>query len=198
MEEILASIRRIISEDDKPEGEASASSAASGDVLELTEVAEEEEEAPAEDAAEEPPAEVEADAGESAPEEAAAEEESASSIDDVLNEIDTDDELELRDESEMAPAVEAPRPTQPPPTDASLLERATTASAVGSLSSLVAAVDRAHGGTTLGDGNRTIEDLLKEVMRPMVKEWLDANLPSLTERLVRREIERLARYADDD
>ena len=44
-----------------------------------------------------------------------------------------------------------------------------------------AAVDRAHGGTTLGDGNRTIEDLLKEVMRPMVKEWLDANLPTMTQ-----------------
>jgi cell pole-organizing protein PopZ len=79
-----------------------------------------------------------------------------------------------------------------------LLATETTAAAVGTLSGLVAAVDRAHGGSVLGDGNRTIEDLVKEVMRPMVKAWLDENLPSLTERLVRREIERLARHAEDD
>jgi cell pole-organizing protein PopZ len=40
---------------------------------------------------------------------------------------------------------------------------------------------------------RTIEDLTKELLRPMVKEWLDDNLPTLVERLVREEIERVAR-----
>jgi len=189
MEEILASIRRIISEDDKPEGQAKASD----DVLELTEVAEEEQKAPAEEPVEEAAAEP---AEEPAPAEEAAEE---SSIDDVLDEVDTDDELELRDESGNAPVAAPPPPAAAfQSADAGLLERQTAAAAVGNLSSLVAAVDRAHGGTTLGDGNRTIEDLLKEVMRPMVKEWLDANLPSLTERLVRREIERLARQAEHD
>ena len=79
-----------------------------------------------------------------------------------------------------------------------VLAAQTAAATGGVLSSLVDAVDRAHGGSTLGDGNRTIEDLVKEVMRPMVKEWLDENLPDLTERLVRREIERLARRAEDD
>ena len=45
--------------------------------------------------------------------------------------------------------------------------------------------------------NRTLEDLVKEIMRPMIKEWLDSNLPPLVERLVGREIDRLARRAED-
>ena len=37
----------------------------------------------------------------------------------------------------------------------------------------------------------TIEDLVREEMRPLLKEWLDTHLPPLVERLVRAEIERL-------
>ncbi|MBM6579295.1 DUF2497 domain-containing protein [Microvirga sp. BT689] len=40
---------------------------------------------------------------------------------------------------------------------------------------------------------QTVEDLMKEMLRPMLKAWLDDNLPSLVERLVRAEIERVAR-----
>lgn len=40
---------------------------------------------------------------------------------------------------------------------------------------------------------RTLEDLVSEMMRPILREWLDANLPPLTERLVREEIERVSR-----
>jgi len=79
-----------------------------------------------------------------------------------------------------------------------LLEAGTAMAAGASLSNLVAAVDQAQGRTPLGDGTRTVEDLVKEVMRPMVKEWLDANLPGLVERLVRKEIERLGRSAEGD
>ena len=39
----------------------------------------------------------------------------------------------------------------------------------------------------------TVEDLMKEMLRPMLKAWLDDNLPPLVERLVREEIERVAR-----
>ncbi|PLX33168.1 MAG: DUF2497 domain-containing protein [Hyphomicrobiales bacterium] len=41
--------------------------------------------------------------------------------------------------------------------------------------------------------SRTLEDLVKELLRPILKEWLDDNLPELVERLVRDEIERVAR-----
>ena len=38
-----------------------------------------------------------------------------------------------------------------------------------------------------------IENLTREMLRPMLKSWLDDNLPSLVERLVRAEIQRVAR-----
>jgi cell pole-organizing protein PopZ len=40
---------------------------------------------------------------------------------------------------------------------------------------------------------QTVEDLMKEMLRPMLKTWLDDNLPSMVERLVRAEIERVTR-----
>jgi cell pole-organizing protein PopZ len=45
----------------------------------------------------------------------------------------------------------------------------------------------------LGGAGRTLEDIVRELMRPMLKTWLDDNLPSMVERLVRAEIERVAR-----
>jgi hypothetical protein len=42
-------------------------------------------------------------------------------------------------------------------------------------------------------GGRTLEDIVKEMLRPMLKEWLDKNLPPLVERYVEREIVRLTR-----
>ncbi len=48
--------------------------------------------------------------------------------------------------------------------------------------------------TVLGSNNtRTLEDLVREMLRPMLKDWLDDNLPTIVERLVRAEIERVAR-----
>ncbi len=44
-----------------------------------------------------------------------------------------------------------------------------------------------------GVQNRSLEDLAQEMLRPMLQEWLDDNLPTLVERLVREEIERVAR-----
>lgn len=47
--------------------------------------------------------------------------------------------------------------------------------------------------TVLNRDARTLEDLVKEMLKPMLKVWLDDNLPPLVERLVRAEIERVAR-----
>lgn len=41
--------------------------------------------------------------------------------------------------------------------------------------------------------SRTLEDLVTDMLRPMLRDWLDANLPPLVERLVREEIERVSR-----
>ena len=42
-------------------------------------------------------------------------------------------------------------------------------------------------------GERPIEDMARDMLRGMLKQWLDDNLPALVERLVREEIERIAR-----
>jgi cell pole-organizing protein PopZ len=58
------------------------------------------------------------------------------------------------------------------------------------------AVDSAFASlthTVLTQNARTLDDLVKDMLRPMLKAWLDDNLPSLVERLVRAEIERVSR-----
>lgn len=62
--------------------------------------------------------------------------------------------------------------------------------------STVAAVDSAFNAlaqTVLSNNARTLEDLVKEMLRPMLKTWLDDNLPNLVEKIVRAEIERVSR-----
>jgi uncharacterized protein len=59
-----------------------------------------------------------------------------------------------------------------------------------------AAVNSAFGTlahTVLVQNAKTLEDLVKEMLRPMLKTWLDDNLPSMVERLVKAEIERVSR-----
>ena len=63
-------------------------------------------------------------------------------------------------------------------------------------SSTMAAVDSAFNSlanTVIGQNARTLEDLVKEMLRPMLKSWLDDNLPGLVDRIVRAEIERVSR-----
>ncbi|WP_306455020.1 DUF2497 domain-containing protein [Pseudovibrio flavus] len=47
--------------------------------------------------------------------------------------------------------------------------------------------------TLLSQNARTLEDLVAEMLRPMLKSWLDQHLPSMVERLVQQEIERISR-----
>jgi uncharacterized protein len=208
MEEILASIRRIISDDDTDEAksdDAKSDDAAvedgveeNDDVLELTDVVEDEEAVQETEPDEEEVAEI-------AEEEAPQSQDDIDSLFDEADSSDTDDEIELVEEEEK-PATDviqevfsepAAKPVAAVAPEGSLLDAAPATAATGSLSGLVAAVDAAHG-TPIGNGNRTIEDLVKEVMRPMIKEWLDDNLPALVDRVVRREVERLSRTAEGD
>lgn len=62
--------------------------------------------------------------------------------------------------------------------------------------STMASVDSAFNAlaqTVLSNNARTLEDLVKEMLRPMLKGWLDDNLPNLVEKIVRSEIERVSR-----
>jgi cell pole-organizing protein PopZ len=81
----------------------------------------------------------------------------------------------------------------PPPAD--YRARPEAAMLSGDTTQAVQAAFNRLAGTVLtrAAGERSIEDLTREMLRGMLKQWLDEHLPSLVERLVREEIERVAR-----
>jgi cell pole-organizing protein PopZ len=84
------------------------------------------------------------------------------------------------------PLQSAPEPAAQPAFDmAQLLSDQASSSVTSAFGQL------AH--TVLSNNARTLEDLVKDMLRPMLKSWLDDNLPTMVERLVRAEIERVAR-----
>ncbi len=189
MEEILASIRRIIADDDASKPPAKAPPK------------------PAEPAvANAPPASSPA---------AAPPEPSRDDMDAMLEDLEEapeqpappEDVLELTE----AMAAPPPEPTQPgfrridPDQDVVFDEvapmpppqlRAPAAHSPLLSNAASAAVHSAFGSlahSVLAQNPRTLEDLVKEMLRPMLKAWLDDNLPVMVERLVRAEIERVSR-----
>lgn len=102
---------------------------------------------------------------------------------------------------EAAPAPEpAPAPAASPPPRASaepelvapetaLVAPETAAAAASSVEGLVRALTERT--MRVRSGGPTIEDIVREELRPLLKSWLDVNLPPLVERLVRVEIERV-------
>ena len=236
MEEILASIRRIISEDgdeeaaaevDAPEALADpepepepevAEVAEEEEVLELTD---EEEVLELTDEVQDDGTVVNLNTGEEVPEDDApdevVEEPQAEDEEEIeLEMVDSDEPTEQPEENiaepeadpepepEAEPEPEPVAVAEPEPVDALAAEAADrlvsenpAMNSVASLSALAAAVDTHRRAVDPSIGPRTIEDLVKDVMRPMIREWLDDNLPSLVERMVGREIERLTREAED-
>jgi cell pole-organizing protein PopZ len=49
----------------------------------------------------------------------------------------------------------------------------------------------------LGNGGVTLEDMVRELLRPILKEWLDENLPYMIERIVKQEIEKMVNRAEN-
>ncbi len=73
---------------------------------------------------------------------------------------------------------------------ASLLTPETATATAGSLGALRRAVADRH--TSLGRNGITLEDMVREELRPILKQWLDSHLPELVERVVRAEVARLS------
>ena len=86
--------------------------------------------------------------------------------------------------SDAGPAVD------PGPGQATLVDTATHAAATSAVGHLVRTLNTARS-TAVHRGGPTLEDMVRDEMRPLLKEWLDANLPALVERLVQVEIERV-------
>lgn len=93
-----------------------------------------------------------------------------------------------------APASAAPEPAPAPPATAerpeALLAPAAAAAAAASVSQLLRAVTTERSAA-VSRGGPTIEEVVREEIRPLLKAWLDAHLPAMVERLVRAEIERV-------
>ena len=88
------------------------------------------------------------------------------------------------------PAYEPPpfyesAPPPPPPPAQQILSRSTVSAVESAFNTLA--------NTVLSNNARTLEDLVREMLRPMLKTWLDDNLPGLVERIVKAEIERVSR-----
>jgi uncharacterized protein len=102
-----------------------------------------------------------------------------------FSKIDPQDDLEF---TEARAAQRHPVPEPPPvemPMPGPILSRSTVNAVESAFNTL------AH--TVLSNNARTLEDLVKEMLRPMLKSWLDDNLPGLVERIVKAEIERVSR-----
>jgi cell pole-organizing protein PopZ len=81
-------------------------------------------------------------------------------------------------------------PEAPPSHDAHLLGAESEAAAAASVGTLLRTLT-AERTTEIHRGGPTIEDLVREGIRPLLKSWLDVHLPPLVERTVRQEIERI-------
>lgn len=168
MEEILASIRRIISEDDAPADEAA-----------------------------EPAAEPEPEAfAEAEPEPAAGHE--AEEEEDVLEltqpfepaqgtvSIGDIDVYAPEAAPEPAPAP-APKPAPKPAVpSAGLVSKNTEAAAASAFGALTS-------NLLVPKSDRTLEDVARDLLRPLLQAWLDENLPGIVEEQVRLEVERISR-----
>jgi hypothetical protein len=163
MEEILASIRRIISEDDAPE-----------------------------------------DAGAAAPEPEPAAAAPAPAPQPAMEEEDNDDVLELTDtweapKSDVVGDIEAYEPEpEPEPAPAPRPAPVAAAPSAGLVSDRTAAAASSAFGALTGaiqvpKSDRTLEDVTRDLLRPLLQAWLDENLPRIVEEQVRIEVERLSR-----
>ncbi|CAN5147499.1 hypothetical protein BH10PSE12_BH10PSE12_17000 [soil metagenome] len=220
MEEILSSIKRIIAEEGEegasiPRGprrgrlevvstqvEAAVPEAEDDDVLELTPAAEdilveetdeesiEETEAvieltpPTFDQPEEPEAtlaeaEIETSAVEQPQEvpETTSEDDQPTVADEVLELTDEIDTEEKVTPSNAAPAISGAQSM------ISVESEIAARHSLSALSSMIVVPET-------GEGN-TVEELVKAMLRPLLKEWLDAKLPGLVEEMVAKEISRI-------
>ena len=164
MEEILASIRKIISDDGPPavpEAAPAEAPAPASDVIELTQMVQDD--GSVVDVKAAPPPEV--------------------------------------------PAMPAEPPPPPPKADApapeTLVSEPAASKSASALSALASTVEIErlasvpHSSTPMGNAGRTLEDMVIELMKPLLKDWLDKNLPGTVDRLVQKEIERISRKSQD-
>ena len=193
MEEILASIRRIISEDEAPAETPAAESA--------PEVAAQAEPEP------KPAAADTVFAALFEPEPAIAVEDDVLELTDRYDAAPTETigDLDVRPaETYQAPEPPAPSPVSTPVSELAydtLVGDSAAASAASAFAGLAASFKKPDPAPAVSTGDlpfvsgNTVEAMVAEMLRPLLKDWLDANLPAIVEAQVRKEVERIARSA---
>jgi uncharacterized protein len=192
MEEILASIRRIIAEDgDAPPAADDKGAGRHDEILELTEVVEEDGTVVSlTPGGKKPLMEPLPPAAPPAPPTPVA----------VLKRAAAPPPPPPPAAPPPEPVLET-KPAAPPEPEPARSDRlvsgAAAAASIAAMAQLTGGPPRAAqiGNMALGDAGRTLEDLVRELLRPMLKEWLDAQLPKIVERLVQDEIQRMSREA---
>ena len=114
-------------------------------------------------------------------------------FDEPVFEEPTPEPVSYAPEPEFEPEPFTPEPSPEPVMSqaAPIADTATVDAAAGSLGKLLAKVEF---GNEAG-GNNTIDGVVKALLRPMLKEWLDDNLPAIVEKHVEAEVQRIARMA---
>lgn len=204
MEDILSSIRQIIADEDAPSAEAEQvnDQSAVDDAFDSIDVSGDEEMSVDDVDAlfDDVPAATDDDLGfdglddddDDVLELAAPEPEAPAAVaEPMVESAAVDDELGLDgiDDVDSLVDVEIVSEQTPSPQASALAEEAPLIS-----ENVAASVKSSFGALHSGMGvssSTTIEGLMSEMLRPMLKEWLDENLPDTVERLVREEIQRI-------
>jgi cell pole-organizing protein PopZ len=182
MEEIIASISRIIAEDRDPANRRAAehrssqtvpsASGEGSDILELTQRVDED------DSVRRVTRQAEGASAQSGAPEAAA----AASTANAGRHMEAES---LRPDTASEPRLEPGRDR--------IVSAATSGAAAAAFAQLgaLALERRREGELALGGTERTLEEIVREILRPLLQAWLDAHLPGIVDRLVREEIARV-------
>jgi uncharacterized protein len=80
--------------------------------------------------------------------------------------------------------------------DEDLVSPPASGRSTSALSELARAVARERA-IALGNGGITLEDMVREILKPILSDWLDQNLPYMIERIVKKEIEKMVNRAEN-
>ena len=172
MEEIIASISRIISEEKRPIEPASPAAGEKTNILELTEVVDEDGSVRRVTPS---PTKLNASSGESG----------ATAISSVTNSIEQSEPMPGHPDRGTEPRRDLGRDR--------ILSSVKSGAAAAAFAQLGGLPRERHrqGELLLGGADRTLEDIVRGLLRPLLQAWLDEHLPGIVERLVREEIARV-------
>jgi len=159
MEEIIASISRIITDDKRADESVHLAAGETSDILELTQAVNE---------------------------------------DGSVRRL-TPSAVKPGGQSPTPPGAAEPPPRADPAVQPSgvgrerILSSATSGAAAAAFAQLgtLPRERRREGELPLGDADRTLEGIVRDLLRPLLQTWLDEHLPGIVERLVREEIARV-------